>query len=201
MRAGRPEAAGLTGTPSPPAATRGSGHLLWGAGDAGRGVCPTRTDANERLRPPQASETPSGKRGPPSRPPAAPLAACRPPLAPARPGFLRRARGNSGPYRPSRVPESREWPGSRRSPKRGQAGHRHSPAAGPLRRPSAPRPRVSQRLAWAPRPPQPSKRPDVRTQRGRGLRRTRPCGGHAAAVLARWSAAEVEVRAGEFFPS
>lgn len=124
-----------------------------------------------------------------------------PPLAPARPGFLRRAPGSGGPCRPSRVPESQWWPGSRRSPEEGPAGHRHSPAASPLQRPSAPRPRVSQRLALAPRPPQPSKQPDVRTQRGRGLRRTHPCGGHAAAVLARWSVAEVEVRTGELFPS
>lgn len=159
-----------------------------------QGVCPRRTDANERLRPPRASETPSGKRGPPSWPPAAPLAASQPPLAPARPGCLRREPGSSGPCRPSRGPESRRWPGSRRSPERGPTGHRHSPAAGPLRRPSAPRPRVSRRLARAPRPPQPSKQPDVRTQRGAGpaqdtpLRRARGsrpravvCGGSRSA--------------------
>ena len=179
VQAGRPEAAGPAGTPSPPAATRESPP-------------PGHNYANPRLRPPRACETPSRKRGPPARP-----------LRPApRPGPARAPSsgrwGAAGRGRPSPAPEGPGGPGPRRSPEGGAAVHGHSPAADThwpwtlTGRKSGPPP-VSTESARrsAPRPPQPSRQPDVRTQRGRGLRRTRPCGGQVAAISARWSAAEV----------
>lgn len=142
VRAGRPEAAGPAGTPSPPAATRGSPP-------------PGHNYANSRLRPPWASETPSRKRGPPARPPPrsprSPPPGRPPPLA--RHGSLKGALGRSGPWptEPSSRGPGRARPAEEPRGRGGRArtltGRAHSPPAGQVCCPSAPSPRVTQRLA------------------------------------------------------
>lgn len=114
VRAGRSEAAGPAGTPSPPAATRGSPP-------------PGHNYANSRLRPPRASETPSRKRGPHPARRARPLRASPRPLPARAPSSGRW--GAAGHGRPSPAPEGPGGPGPRRSPEGGAAGRGRSPAA------------------------------------------------------------------------
>lgn len=201
MLAGGPEAAGPAGTPSSPAAPRRSGHLLWGAGDAGRGCAPggpTRTSGAGLPGPPKrrlGSEVlPPGPRQPRSPPPSRPSPR---PVRAASGG----SRGAAGRVGRAEFPRAGGGQARRGAPREARQGtDTHPPRVRSGVRQHRVRASVGDSLRRRDRRSLASSPTCARRGR-RGLRRTRPCGGHAAAVLARWFAAEVEVRAGELFPS